>query len=155
MYLATEPKPGQLSVPSRSLSTVLGMATHTKVAALLCKAGDFEGGVGGIVAAVVEEIPDVVSGEDLKKPLVGRAVLLGILELHPAGAEDAARRPGERLELAALQPGGVVKLLAQSPEDAVSGPEDFADAATAPGGGDDRCGGRVDHGRDAAGLGIE
>src|SRR5690348_1327382 len=53
---------------------------------------DLEGRVHGVVAAVVEEITDVVGAENLDQPLVFRAVLLEALQLEPCRAEGPGRR---------------------------------------------------------------
>jgi len=73
MYLATEPKPGQLSVIGRSLSTVFGTCTALiGLAHGFAELRDLEAGVGRVAAAVVEEVADVVRLEDLDQALVSR-----------------------------------------------------------------------------------
>jgi hypothetical protein len=57
-------------------------------------------GIGRVVAAVVEEVADVVRAADVDQPLVVRAVLLERLELEAAGTKGAARRVRERADVA-------------------------------------------------------
>src|SRR5471032_2974731 len=63
-----------------------------RIAHLLAQLRHLEARVGGIVAAVVEEVADVVRPEDLDEALVLEAALLHALELVARGAEGAARR---------------------------------------------------------------
>ena len=93
MYLATDPKPGQLSVMGRSLSTVLGTWMAWRGAPMrLGELRDLEAGVGGVAAAVVEEVADVVGLEDLDEPLVLAAAVFEALELVAARPEGAGGR---------------------------------------------------------------
>ena len=66
-----------------------------------------EAGVGRVVAAVVEEVADVVRAEHLDQPLVLRAILLEALELVAARAERARRRVLQRRDRARASPGSV------------------------------------------------
>ena len=98
-YFATEPKPGQQSVIGRSLSTVLGTCTRDdRIAQRRADLRDLEAGVGRIVAAVVEEIADVVRLEDLDQALVlARGSSRGPSACS-GGAEGAARRVAQRAD---------------------------------------------------------
>ena len=75
-YLATEPKPGQLSVTARSLSTVFGTwIALQRIAELRRDLRNLEAGIRRVVAAVVEEVADVVRAKHVDQPLVLRARL--------------------------------------------------------------------------------
>ena len=105
-YFATEPKPGQLSVIGRSLSTVFGTwIARQRIAERLRDLRHLEAGVGGVVAAVVEEVADVVRAEHLDQALVLRAALLEALELVAARAERAAPACAQRRDRARRSPG--------------------------------------------------
>ena len=54
--------------------------------------GNLIAGIGGIAAAVVEEVVDVMGLEDLDQPLVLTLVLFQALELVTAGTESARGR---------------------------------------------------------------
>ena len=56
---------------------------------------DFEAGVGGVATAVVEEVADVVSLEDLHESLVLAPVVVEALELVTARSEGARGRVAE------------------------------------------------------------
>ena len=91
-YFATEPKPGQVSVIGRSLSTVFGMPMQvTGKPSRLPDLRDLVGGVHRVAAAVVEEVADVVGFEDLDEPLVLGEVRVQAFELVAGRAEGAAR----------------------------------------------------------------
>ncbi len=68
------------------------------VAELIADLGHLVSGVHGIVAAVVEEVADVVRLEYFDEALVLGAVLLEALELVARGAESARRRVPEPLD---------------------------------------------------------
>ena len=89
-YLATEPNPGQQSVCGRSLSTVLG--TPIQMIGIAQRFGQLrhlQRGVHGIIAAVIEEVADVVGPEHLDETLVFGAVLLQALEFETGRTEGA------------------------------------------------------------------
>ena len=96
-YLATEPKPGQQSVMRQVVVDGLRHAdAGDRVAERGADLRDLERGVHRIVAAVVEEVADVVRAEHLDQALVLGAVLLEALELEARRAEGARRRVAQR-----------------------------------------------------------
>ena len=112
--------------------------------------GDDAGGVGGVVAADVEEVLDVVLLEGLEDLLA-----VGLVGLVAGGAQGGGGGLGDALE----QVGGEViegdEVVVDDAADAVLGAEDFADLARLLGGGegfDDADEGLVDDGGGAAGL---
>src|SRR5262249_36894305 len=129
---------------------------HERIAELLADLRDLPRGVGGVVAAVVEEITYIVGAEYLDQPLVVRAVLLDALELVAARAEGAARgrlQPGDRRRRLLA---GVDQVLGESADDAVAPGVDLADAFFVLARGlDNPRGARVDHGGHAARLRIK
>jgi hypothetical protein len=72
------------------------MHSGQRIAELLRDLRDLEAGVGGIVAAVVEEIADVVRAEDIDQALVLRAVFLEPLELVATGRYRSGLRSARR-----------------------------------------------------------
>jgi len=56
-------------------------------------------GIGGVAAAVVEKITDVVRLEDLDQALVLALVFLEALELETAGSEGSRRRVLQRRDI--------------------------------------------------------
>ena len=127
-----------------------------RIAHLGGDARDLEAGVGGIVAAVVEEVADVVRLEHLDQALVLVAALLDALELVAAGAEGAARRVHERADVRGRLAAGVDEVLGERADDAVAARVDLADLRLVlPRRLDDARGARVDHRGDAAGLRVE
>ena len=66
----------------------LGDTHHTAlIAYLLHILGDFIAGIHGVVAAVIEEITDVVLLKDLQNALIVRVIHIRIRNLIPAGAK--------------------------------------------------------------------
>ena len=93
MYLAAEPKPGQQSVMRQIVVDGLGNPdAGDGIAHLHADLGHLVRGIHGIVAAVVEEVADVVRPEYLDQPLVLGAVLVYPGELVARRAEGAAGR---------------------------------------------------------------
>ncbi len=88
---------------------------------------DLEAGVGGVAAAVVEEVADVVGLEDLDQALVLALVLLQALELVAAGAEGAGRRVAQRGDGGGGFLAGVDQVFGQRADDAVAAGVDLAD----------------------------
>ena len=77
------------------------------------------GGVHGIVAAVVEEVADVVRAEDLDQPLVLGAILVDSGQLVARRAESAARRVAQRADGGGALLAGVDQILGERAHDAV------------------------------------
>ena len=122
----------------------------------LAELGDLEAGVGGVPAAVVEEIADIVGLEDLDQALVFGPVVLQAFQLVTAGAKGARgggqQAANSRLALLA----GVYQVLAQRADNAVAAGVYLADAIPVlPGGLDHATGGGIDYGGDSTGLGVK
>ena len=77
-------------------------------------------GVHGIVAAVVEEIADVVRAEYVDQPLVLGAILVDPRELVARRAEGAARRVAQRADGGRALLAGVDHVLGERADDAVA-----------------------------------
>ncbi len=157
MYFATEPKPGQLSVIGQvvvhRLRDVDGL---DRVAHGLGELRHLEAGVGGVAAAVVEEVADVVRLEHLDQALVLGAAFLQTLQLEAAGTERARRRVAQGRDRVRRFLAGVDQVFRQRADDAVPAGVDLADLVLVPARRfDDAAGGRVDDGSDAAGLGVK
>ena len=97
-----------------------------------------------------------MSAKYLDEALVLRAVLLDALELETRGAEGSRRRVAQAPDRRRALARQIDQILGEHANDAVTSGVDLADVATGLERGlDDAAGGGVDHGRDAAGLGIE
>ena len=121
------------------------------VARLHAELRELQRRVHRIVAAVVEEVADVVRAEHLDQPLVLRAIALEVLELVARGAEGARGRMAQRADRRCALAAGVDEVLGQGADDAVTARVEAADAALVLAAGlDDAGGGRVDDGSDAA-----
>ena len=115
-----------------------------------------EAGVGGIVAAVVEKVADVVRTEHVDQPLVLRAVLVEPLQLVSARAERAGRGVLQRGDRGRRLAAGVDEILGQRADDAVAPGIDLADLCTVQTRGlDDPGSARIDDRGHAAGLRVE
>jgi len=90
---------------------------------------DLEGGVHGVVAAIVEEISNVVRPEHLNEPLVFGPVLFQALELEAGGAKGAGRGVLQALQDGRGLPVDVDQILGQRPDDAVPSGIEFPDVA--------------------------
>ena len=88
---------------------------------------DLQGGVHRVVAAVVEEIADVVRPEDFDQALVFGAVLLDALELEACRAEGAGRGVAQRRGWWPRFPRQVDEILGEGADDAVAAGVDLAD----------------------------
>jgi len=154
MYLATEPKPGQLLVMGRSLSTVLrNMDGLHGIAQFVGNLGHLEAGVGRIAA---QEVADVVGLENLDQALVLGTVFLQAFQLEAAGAKRSARRITQSADGVVGLLTGVDQIFGQRTDDAVAPGVDPADPVRLLAGGFDQTAGRsVDNGGHAAGLGVE
>ena len=99
MYFATEPKPGHaVGVRQVVVDGLRHADADDLVAELITDLRHLVSGVHGIVAAVVEEVADVVRLEDLDEALVLGAVLLEALELVARRAEGARGRVSQSLD---------------------------------------------------------
>ena len=86
------------------------------------------GRVLGVTAAVVEEVADIVRGEDLDKPPVFPLVVLDGPELVTAGAERAARRVAQAGNRFVGLQAGVDEFLRKGANDAVPACKHLADS---------------------------
>src|SRR4030095_9251203 len=115
-----------------------------------------QAGVGGVVASVIEKIPDVVRAEHLDQPFVLRTALVQSLELVAGRAERTARRVREGGDRARGFAVRVDQVLGERTDDPVATGVDVADFGTVLARRlDDGCRGGVDDGGDAAGLRVE
>ena len=131
----------------------LGNADHAAFIVHLCAvAADFVAGVHGVVAAVVEEIADVVLLEDFENALVVGVVHIGILHLVTAGAERGRRGVEELLQFLGVLFVHYEEPIVQNALDAVACAVDLCDVLAVEGGADDAVCGCVDHGGGTAGL---
>ena len=90
------------------------------VAELITDLGHLVSGVHGIVAAVVEEVADVVRLEHFDEALVLRAVLLEALELVARRPESAGRRVSEALDSGAGFLAAIDEVFGERADDAVT-----------------------------------
>jgi hypothetical protein len=127
MYLATEPKPGQLSVMRQVVVDGLGHVDGLhRIAHLLRQLADLVAGIRRVAAAVVEEVADVVGLEDLDQALVLALVGLQALQLVAAGAEAAAG-VWRSAAMPRRTPAGVDQVLGERADDAVAPGVDVCD----------------------------
>ena len=119
---------------------------------------DLVGGVLRIVATGVEEVADVVRGEDLEEAvhvLRGLGGLLLEVELVATGAERRRRRVPQAFDRLGLLVVQVDEVLVEDAVDAVEPTVDVLDEIVASGLGDDAGDGGIDDRGGAAGLGDE
>ena len=113
-------------------------------------------GIHGIVAAVVEEIADVVRAKHRDQALVLGAVLVDPRQLVARGSEGASRRMAQRPDRRRTLLAGIDHVLGERADDAVPSRINLADpVAVLAGRFDQSAGGCVDDGGDPAGLGIK
>src|SRR6202035_2740455 len=113
-------------------------------------------GIHGIVAAVVEEIADVVRAEYVDQALILRAILIEPRQLVAGRPEGAARRVAQGADGGAALLAGVDQVLGQGADDAVPAGINFADsAAMAARGFYQAAGGSIDDGGHSARLCVE
>ena len=93
---------------------------RSPVAELIADLRHLVSGVHRVVAAVVEEVADVVRLEDLDEALVLGAILLEALELVARGAEGAGRRVPESLDGGARFLADVDEVFGERADDAVA-----------------------------------
>ena len=108
---------------------------------------DDAGGVGRVVAANVEEIPNVVLGEDAKDVLA-----VGVVGLVAAGAQGGRRGDGEVFQHLLAQALERDKVLFDDASHAVASAQQLADGRELSDRLDHAHQGLIDHGRRAAGL---
>ena len=114
------------------------------------------GGVLGIPASVVEEVPDIVRAKDVDEPLVLRRRLFQPLELVTARPERAGRGMAERGDRLLRFLAGIDEILGQRADDPVPARVDLAEHFRMATGRLDDSGRRgVDDRGHAAGLGVE
>ena len=131
----------------------LGHAEHAAlVADLLHIAVDLVAGVHGVVAAVVEEIADVVLLEDLKDALVVGVVRVGIGDLIAAGTEGRGRGVEHLFQLLGVLFVHDHQAVVQNADDAVERAVNGGDAFALKGSLDDAVSAGVDNCGRAAGL---
>ena len=100
---------------------------HNRVAHFLGDLRNLPRRIHGIVAAVVEEIADIVRLENLDQAFVLRTVLLQALQLVAAGTKGAARRMAQASNRFVGFKAGVDEVFGQGADDAVTACEDFPD----------------------------
>ena len=129
---------------------------HAEHAALVADLGhvlaDLVAGVHGVVAAVVEEIANVVLLEDLEDPLEVGIVGIGVGDLIAAGAQQGRRGVEHAGQLFGVFLVHDHEAIVQHAADAVVGAVDDGDVLALEGGLDDAVGAGVDDARGAAGL---
>ena len=122
------------------------------VADLIHILGNLVAGVHGVVAAVVEEVADVVLLKDLQDALVVGVVHIGIGNLIAAGAQGGGGGVEHIGKLRGIFLVHDHELIVQDALDAVEGTVDLGDVFVLQAGFDDAVGGAVDDGRRTAGL---
>ena len=114
--------------------------------------GNFVAGVHGVVAAVVEEVTDVVLLEDLQDALIIGVVHIGIGDLIAAGAQGGRRGVEHMLQLSGIFLVHDHQLVVQNALDAVERTVHLGNVGIFQSGLDDAVGGAVNDRRGAAGL---
>ena len=118
----------------------------------LHKTADLVAGIHGIVAAVIEEIADIVLLEDLKDPLIIGVVDLGIGHLVAAGAESGRRGVQQQTQFLGILLIHHKKAVVQNAFDPVLGTVNLGDFFSVQCSADHAIGTGVDDGGGAAGL---
>ena len=114
--------------------------------------GDFVAGIHRVVAAVVEEIADVVLLEDLEDALIIGIVHIGILQLIAAGTQRGGRRILHQRKLCRIFLAHVDQIVIQNALDAVQRAEYLGDRIGLQRGLDRAVSGSVNGGGRTAGL---
>ena len=131
----------------------LGNAEHAAlVADLLHVAVDLVAGIHRVVAAVIEEIADVVFFENLENALIVGFVGLGIGDLIAAGAEGGGGRVEQAFQLCGVLLIHHHQAVVEDADDAVKRAVDLGDVLALQRGLDDAVGAGVDNGGGTAGL---
>ncbi len=94
-------------------------ANH-RVTHLLGDLGNFPGRIHGIVAAVVEEIADIVGLEDFDQAFVLRPVLFEAFQLVATGPEGTTRRLAQAGNIGVGFEAGVDQVFGQGTNDAIA-----------------------------------
>ena len=131
----------------------LGYAHHAAVITnLLHILGNFIAGVHGVVAAVVEEVTDVIFFEDFQNPLVVGIVHIGIGHLIAAGTKGGRGGILQQLQLGGVFLTHIEQPVIQYALDAVFRTQNPCDIGVFQSCFNDAVGAGVDDGRRAAGL---
>ena len=131
----------------------LGHAHHAAlIADLLHVLADLVAGVHRVVAAVVEEVADVILLEDLQNPLVVGVIHIRVRHLVPAGAQGRGGGVLQQFQLCRVLLAHIKQPVVQNALDAVLRAQDAGDAGVLQCRGDDAVGTSVDDGSRAAGL---
>ena len=131
----------------------LGHAHHAAlIAHLLHILGDLVAGVHGVVAAVVEEIADIVLLEDLENALVIGIIHIGIGHLVTAGAQRGRGSILQQLQLGGIFFAHIEQAVVQHALDAVLSAQHAGDIGIFQRGIDDTVHTGIDHGSRTAGL---
>ena len=131
----------------------LGHAHHAAVVAyLLHILGDLVAGVHRVVAAVIEEVTDVILLKNLQNTLVVRVIHVGIRHLVTAGTQSGGGGVLQQLQLGGILLTHIKQTVVQNALDAVLRAEDAGDIGVFQGRGDHAVGTGVDNGSGAAGL---
>ena len=131
----------------------LGHAHHPAlIAGLGHEAAHLGAGVHGIVAAVVEEVADVVLFEDLQDALIVGIIHIRVLHLIAAGAQSGGRGVFQQLQLGGVLLAHVEQPVVQHALDAVLRAQDAGDIGIFQRGADNAVRTGVDDGSGSAGL---
>ena len=113
---------------------------------------DLVAGIHRVVAAVIEEISDVVLLEDLENTLIVGIVFFGIGDLITAGAELGGRRVQQQFQFLRILFVHDIEFVFQNTLDPMRGTVDLGDALCVKRGADHAVGAGIDDGSGAAGL---
>ena len=122
------------------------------IAHLLHILGNFVAGVHGVVAAVVEEVADIVFLKNLQDALVIGVICVRVSDLVPAAAQGRGRGVLEKLQLCRILLVHHKQLIVQDAHNAVGRTVDFGDTVRIQAGADGAVCAGVDDGSGAAGL---
>jgi hypothetical protein len=154
MYLATEP--AAVGVRQVVVHRLRHADTDDGIPELLADLGHLQRGVHGIVAAVVEEVPDVMRAEHFDQAFVFGAVLVQALQLEARGAEGARRRVAQAANGGLALLAAVDEVFRERADDPVSPRVHLADVLRVTRRRfDDAAGRGIDHGRDTARLRVK
>ena len=100
------------------------------IAHLLHILGDLVAGVHGVVAAVVEEVADIVLLEYLQDAPVIGVIHIGVGQLIAAGAQGRGGGELQQIQLRGVLLSHIVQLVLQHALDSVGGPQNAGDAVS-------------------------